>query len=164
MFKLTGVILILIADFLVVRFILEGKKKEISIIRDAITFLKNISIEIIELKKPLFEAIVINQGAVSCEIDSLINKFMLKNLPHREAIISVFNEETMLDENTKKILVEYLNIVGRTTKEGMEDFLSVTINSLNYILSDKIENSKNSKKIVNATVYSLSILFVIFIL
>ena len=164
MFKLTGVIMILIADFFVVKFIFEGKKREISVIRDSLTLLKNISIEIIELKKPLYESIIINKGVISYEIDSLIDKFMLKSISHRKAIISVFREAPMLDENTKRVVCEYLNIVGRTTREGMEDFLSVTINNLNYILSEKIEKSKGSKKIINAAVYSISILFVIFIL
>jgi len=163
MLKLTGIILILVSDFFLVKFILDSRKREIDFIKDIIIFIKNMSIEIIELKRPLYEAIVSNKESISPEIDYLIERFKEKSNTPREDIILAVKETEALDEAAKKTLTEYLNIVGRTTKEGMEDFLSVTINSLNYMLSEKINKNKNSKKTVNATVYSLSILFVIFI-
>ena len=164
MLKLTGIFLIFVSDFFIIKFILDGKIREIEFIKNVMTFLKNMSIEIIELKKPLYKAIVSNKGAISADIDYLIEDFEGGEGSPREDIILAVKNNCILDESTKKALSEYLNIAGRTTKEGMEDFLSVTINSLNYILNEKIEKNKNSKKTVNATVYSLSIVFVIFIL
>ena len=164
MFKLTGIFLILTADFFIVKFILDKKTRELSFLRDCISFLKNISIEIIDFKKPLYEAIVMNKTAVSCEIDELIDKFTLKNASPREGITDAVNDNSILDNSAKKVITEYLNIVGRTTKEGMGDYLSVTIKSLEYIISEKTEKIKTTKKTVNATVYSLSVLFVILII
>ena len=164
MLKLTGIFLILIVDFFIVKFILDNKRNEITFIRACITFLKNISIEIIELKKPLYEAIIINKCAISSEIDEIIDNFTLQNASPREAIIKVFKAASLLDEATKRVIIEYLNIAGRTTKEGMADFLSVTIRNLEYILAEKIEKNKNSKKTTNAIVYSLSILLIILII
>ena len=164
MLKLTGIMMILVSDFFIVKYILEGRQREISFIKDLIIFLKALSIEIIDLKRPLYEAITANKGVISHEIDELVDKFEKNEDSPREAIISTINNINLIDENTKKPILEYLNIAGRTTKEGMEGFLSVTLNTLNYILEDKIEKNRNSKKTVNATVYSLSILFVIFIM
>ena len=164
MLKLTGILLILTADFFIVKYILESKKREILFIRDSVTFLSNISISIIDLKKPLYESIIANKLIISPDMDLIIDKFTMQNASPREAISGIFKENSILDENVKRVISEYLNVVGRTTKEGMTDLLSVTKNSLEQILSEKIEKNKNSKKTVNAVVYSLSILFVIFII
>ena len=163
MLKLIGVILVLAADFLVIKYISDKKKKEINFISDTLTFLKMLTINIKDYKRPLFEAVITTHGEISKDIDSLITNFSIKDreVSIRESLISEFSKVSVLDHPTKKIILEYLHNVGRTTKEGMEDMLEMTAERLKNVLDEKTANEKKSKKLVSAGVYAVSILIMI---
>jgi hypothetical protein len=160
-----GFVLVLIADVLVVLYIKELKTSEINSLFDVIDFIKKISMKVIDLKIPISEAVVKTKGEVSSYIDGIIDKFRNCSFGGtvRENLIEVINKDEKLKKKKKKIVVDYLNIFGKIPKENMEDYLKMTIDSLDKILLIKKENHIKTKKIINSIVYGVSFVLIILI-
>ena len=166
MYKIVGFILVIIADVLVVWYIKDVKTSQTNSLFDLIDFIKKISIKVINLKIPIAEAVIKTKGEVSLYIDEIIEKFQKcsTNRLVRDSLIDIIKKDEKLDGDCKKIIVDYLNVFGKIPKENMEDYLEMTIHSLDKILLIKKENHNKTKKIVNSIVYGVSFVLIILII
>jgi hypothetical protein len=166
MFKFIGFILILISDFFIVYYIRDAKTTKINSLFDFIDFIKKISIKVIDLRIPIFEAVLMTKGEISYYIDEIIAKLEACNSKSliRSNFIDIIKKDEKLDNDCKKIIIDYFNILGKIPKENMLDYLKLTINSLDKILLIKKENHNKTKKIVNSIVYGVSFILIILII
>jgi stage III sporulation protein AB len=166
MYKIIGFILVIISDVLIVWYIRDVKTAQTDSLFDLIDFIKKISIKVIDLKIPIAEAVLKTKGEVSQYIDEIIEKFQKcrTNSLVRDSLIDIIKKDDKLDNDCKKIIVDYLNVFGKIPKENMEDYLKMTINSLDKILLIKKESHARTKKIVNSIVYGVSFVLIILII
>jgi hypothetical protein len=161
MFKLVGFVMILLADFIIIKYMSDAKIKEIQFLRDTLTFLKNLTVQTVDLKRPLYEAVMESKGAVSHEIDGIISRFIEKR--ERQCLVTAYSGVNFMDSGAKKAVCEYLNVLGRVGKESAADFLKVTVDRINVILNEKHEKMGTQRKVSSAAVYSVSVFLMILI-
>ncbi len=164
MTKLWGIVLLVVGDILLVRYLGEHAKKKVRCLWEMIGFLSTITDSVTGWKRTLEKAILQEKHpGVFPKIFQ--NKFLKcrESLPLREALQKSL-EELPLSKQACETCVHYFQKLGKSTAKSTEECFCQTKRQLENILKQLQAELPKTTKLISASVYSVSAMTAILLL
>lgn len=164
MIKLYGLVFLILGDALLVRYLIEVKKKRIQCLREMIGFLSGITYGVTEWKRTLGKAVLMEHhcGTFPRLFQQRFSEWN-QMFPLREALCKSL-EDLPLPDEAKRVLSHYFMMLGKDTRKPTEDRYLHTKHQLEEVFQKLQEELPKSKKLIAVSVYAISAMAAVLLL
>ena len=164
MIKLWGMVCLMSADILLVRYLGERTNKSVRCLWEMIGFLTTVTDSVTGWKRTLEKAILseTHSGVFPKILQKNFGKYR-KTLPLRDALQKALKELPLPKEATE-ICILYFQKLGKSTEKSTEECFYQTKQRLEEILKQLREELPKTTKLISAGVYSASAMLAVLLL
>ena len=164
MIKWLGLLCLISADWLLIRYAFDQKQKPVQCLWEMIGFFGGVTHRVTEWKQTLDKAI--KEEADTAIFPKLFQKnyaVFRESLPVRESLENALKKLPLPNE-TIKIFFQYFAIIGKSTDKNTEERFQHTKSRLEEILIQLRQELPKAKKMTSASVCSISAMVAVLLL